>query len=233
MIGKSIVLCCAVLIFVSESSFAGKPVRADAVPAAAVFSVKIDYANGSIVVEGTGFDPGSTTATIAGVALVVDGSSTASILSFPISPEVESAVDELGNYVLSLTSNGENFSLTTFIPFALVTPPTPPPPGPDCPCSTEWDEKSSTASPNGFSGLEPFCSEDSGNFVTVQFYDVPVGNYWVLWTNWNADTNTGNCELYIDGPDRSLDNEDQYNACAGYLRNIITVWGAGSNDCLL
>ena len=228
---KWTIFALTVLTVFSVSSFAAKPVREPATTAPEVFSVKVDYVNGFIIVDGTNLDPASASATIAGVNLTVDGSSTDTALLFPFSVDVSAVVDELGTYVLIVTTDGGSFSVSTFIPFALATAPPPPPPGPDCPCSTEWDEKSTTASPNGFAGLTPYCGEDYGDFITVQFYDIPESNYWVLWTSWNAAESTGFCELYIDGPYRPLTTQVQFDACAGYLNNIITVWGNQNNTC--
>lgn len=42
----------------------------------------------------------------------------------------------------------------------------------------------------------------------------------------------GSCELWIDGPSRPLDSQTQFDACANYLRNIVTVWGSQGYDCL-
>lgn len=232
---KFFILMLAFLIAVCGPSFAAKPAKQpneSVVPAPEVFSVKIDYTNSFIIVEGVNLDPASATATLSGVSLSVDATSTDDTLLFPFSPEVSAVVDELGNYVLNLSTDGGSFHLSVFIPLALVTAPPPPPPGPDCPCSTEWDQKSTSPSPDGFSGLIPYCSEDSGSFVTVQFYDEAAYNYWVLWTEWNAASNSGYCELYIDGPERQLDNQAQFDACAAYLRNIVTVWGNQGNMCL-
>jgi hypothetical protein len=230
---KWAILIFAVLTAAYGSSFAGKPQNPAALAATPeVFSVKINYTNGFIVVEGANLDPATATATIAGVNLTVDAASTGNTLLFPFAPAVSAVVNELGNYVLKLSTAGGSLSLSTFIPFALVTAPPPPPPGPTCPCSTEWDQKSTTASPGGFAGLVPYCSQDSANFVTVQFYDAPASNYWVLWTSWNAASSSGYCELYIDGPYRPLTTQGQFDACAGYLRNIVTVWGNQGNTCL-
>ena len=218
------------LVAVSGPCLAAKPVRSAAVAAPEVFSVKIDYAGGFIVVEGTALDPATAAATIAGVGLSIDGSSTDTTLMLPFSPAAAAAVDELGNYVIQVTTDAGGFTLSAFVPFALVQSPTPPPPGPDCPCSPEWDDKSSAAPPDGFAGLTPYCSEDSANWVTVQFDDNP--RYWVLWTEWSDATASGSCELWIDSPGRPLDSHEQFNACANYLRNIVTVWGSQGNDCL-
>ena len=131
---------------------------------------------------------------------------------------------------MNISNDGGSLTLSIFVPFAIVVSEPPSPPGPDCPCSPEWDDASTTASPNGFSGQTPYCSQDNGQFVTVQFYDIPANNYWVLWSEWSGSS--GYCELYIDGPNRALSSEDEFNACAGYLRNIVTVWGEQGYDCL-
>ena len=204
--------------------------EAPAAPAPEVYSVKIDYQNGFIVVEGDNLDPGTVAGNIAGVTMVPDGASTANSLLFSFSSEISAAVDELGNYVVNISTGGGTVTLTAFIPFALVTSEPPLPPGEDCPCSPEWDQKSAAASPSGFSGQTPYCSQDSSSFVTVQFYDQPANNYWVLWTEWSGST--GYCELYIDGPERPLASEAEFTACASYLRNIVAVWGDQGNDCL-
>lgn len=216
------------------SAYGAKPVKPPSEPAApapSVFAVKIDYGNGVVIVEGESLSPGTASATFAGVALTADPASTDTELLFPFTAELSLAADEMGNYVLNLTTDGGSFTLTAFVPLALDIPPEPPPPGPDCPCSTEWDAASTTPSPGGFAGLIPYCNEDRADWVTVQFYDVPAGNYWVLWTGWDAGTGTGYCELYLDGPSRSLTTEDQFNACAGYLRNIVLAWGSQGNMC--
>jgi len=220
-------------------SFAAKPVRNDSTgtnePAATtaapeVFAVKIDYPNGFIVVEGANLDPSTATATIAGVPLTVDAASTDSMLRFPFTSEVTAAVSELGNYVLNISTAGGSFTLTAFIPFALSLPDGPLPPGAECPCSTEWDLKGGASPPDGFDGLVPYCNQDTGSFVTVQFYDTAYGNYWVLWTEWTGSS--GYCALYLDAPERELTSQDQFDACAAYLRGIVTVWGSQGNMCL-
>jgi hypothetical protein len=229
-----LVFISVVLLLASGQPFAAKPQRepaAAAIPAPLVFSVKIDYANSQIIVEGENLDPGTAVGTIAGVGLTLDGASSSTTLLFPFSPAVSAVVDELGNYVLNISTDGGSFVLSAFIPFALADAPPLPPPGPDCPCSTEWDDKSTTPSPGGFSGLTPYCSQDSTNFVTVQFYDQAIGNYWVLWTEWSGSS--GYCELYIDVQSRPLTSQAQFDACASYLRNIVTVWGNQGYDCIL
>ena len=225
-----------VCVLYTTAGMAAKPVRPPPEPAVAppeVHSVRIDYVNGLVIAEGIELSPGSAAATFAGVNLTADPASTDVQLLFPFTTELESAVDELGNYVLVITTDGGSFTLSAFIPLALTIPPVPPPPGPDCPCSTEWDLASTTASPGGFAGLTPYCSEDTSGFVTVQFYDLPANNYWVLWTGWNAGSASGYCELYIDGPNRALDSQAQFDACAAYLRDIVTVRGDQGNMCLL
>jgi hypothetical protein len=227
---KWLILLFALTAVVSVPSFAAKPQSKPAAPAPEVYSVKIDYTDGFIIVEGQNLDPLTAVGTIAGIPLILDDASTDAILLFSFSPLVSAAVDELGNYVVTVSTDGGSFTLTAFIPFALVTPSEPPLPGLDCPCSPEWDLLSGAASPSGFSGLEPYCSEDSASFVTVQFNDAPANNYWVLWTGWNGSA--GYCETSIDSPERVLDTEEQFNACAGYLRDIVTVWGDQGNECL-
>lgn len=227
---KRLFLIFAALAVVCGESFAAKPQNSLAALAPEVFSVKIDYANSLIIAEGQDLDPASAAATLAGVTLSLDGASSATTLVFPFTEEVSAVVNELGNYVLKISTDGGSITLTVFIPFALVVNPPPPPPGADCPCSPEWDDKSATYPPGGFRDLTPYCSEDSGNFVTVQFYDQPHNNYWVLWTEWLGSE--GYCELWIDGPSRALTNQDQFSACAGYLRGIVTVWGSQGNECL-
>jgi len=227
---KRLILLFAALVVICGESFAAKPQNPPAVAAPEVFSVRIDYANSLIIVIGQNLDPSSAAATLAGVALSLDEASTSEQLLFPFSTEISAVVDGLGNYVLKISTDGGSFTLTAFIPFALVVNPPPPPPGGDCPCSPEWDFRSTTSPPNGFADLMPYCSQDSGDFVTVQFYDQANNNYWVLWTEWLGSY--GNCELWMDGPYRELTSEDQFDACAGYLRSIVTVWGSQGNDCL-
>jgi hypothetical protein len=231
----------ALLIVFCGQAFAAKPDRTgnkndttttEAAAAPEAFAVKVDYDNGLIIVEGENLDPATATGTIAGVPMALDGAtSSANTLFFPFSSEIATAVDELGNYVLTVANDGGSLTLSIFVPFGLVVSEPPPPPGPDCPCSPEWDDASTTPSPNGFQGQTPYCSQDFGSFVTVQFFDQPANNYWVMWTEWNGSS--GYCELYIDGPNRPLSSEDEFNACAGYLRNVVTVWGDQGFDCLL
>lgn len=223
------------LVAYGTVALGAKPQKPPAEPAAAapeIFSVKVDYVNGFVVVEGENLSAGSVTATFAGVSLATDPSSTDSLLLLPFTVELESAVDELGNYVLVLSTDGGSVTLTAFIPLALTIPSEPPPPGPDCPCSTEWDLARSTPSPGGFDGLVPYCSEESSSFATVQFYDVPANNMWVLWTGWNAGSGTGYCELYIDGPDRTLETEEQFTACSTYLSEMVADLGDQGQTCI-
>ena len=236
MSGIRLVLACVISIAACSTALAAKPQKPPpeaAVAAPNVFSVKVDYANGFVILEGENLAPETASATFAGVGLTPDPASSDTELRFPFSAELEVAVDGLGNYVLILTTDGGSFAVTAFVPLALTIPTEPPPPGEDCPCSPEWDSARSTASPGGFDGLVPYCSEDGANWVTVQFFDVPVGNYWVLWTGWDSGSGSGYCELYIDGPNRDLDTETQFNACAAYLRDIVTVWGNQGNTCIL
>lgn len=233
MAWKQTALAFLVLSLVCGSAFAAKPQQppAPAVAAPEVYSVKIDYNNGLIVVTGSDLDPVTATATIAGVNLTLDGSSTDTTLLFPFSPAVSAVVDELGTYVINVTTGGGSFTVSAFIPFALVVAPPPPPPGPDCPCSPEWDIASTTPSPGGFAGQTPWCNEDYGNYVSVQFYDIPANNYWVLRADWDGSS-SGTCELFLDGPLRSLTTQAEFDACAAYLNNIVTVWGSQGNTCL-
>lgn len=224
------VLACIFLIG-CESAVAGKPVKAAPAEAPQVYSLKIDYAGGYVIADGANLSPGTAAAEFGGVGLSPEPASSDSQLLFAFTPALELAVNELGNYVFTLTTDGGDFTLSAFIPLPLTIPTEPPPPGPDCPCSPEWDAASTTPSPGGFSGLIPYCQEDTGNWLTVQFYDVSVGNYWVLWTGWDPGSETGYCELYIDGPNRVLDNETQFEACAAYVRTI-QVWGDQGNMCL-
>lgn len=209
-----------------------KPPQEAAVAAPNVFSVKVDYLNGLVIVEGENLSAGTASATFAGISLAPDPASSDTELQFAFTSELTAAVDEMGNYVVIITTDGGSFSLSAFIPFALTVPGEPPPPGLDCPCSPEWDSASTTPSPDGFAGLTPFCSEDSGNWVTVQVSDSAEGNYWVMWTGWDSGAGTGYCELFIDSPSRTLSTEEQFNACAVYLRDIVTVWGSQGNDCI-
>jgi hypothetical protein len=216
-------------------ALAAKPDKPAPEPAAAtpiVYSVKLDYANGLVILEGENLAPTTASATFSGVALAPEPASSDTELLFAFTAELELAIDEMGNYVLTVTTDGGSFSVTAFVPLALKIPSDPPPPGEDCPCSPEWDAASSAASPDGFAGLQPYCSEDSASWVNVQFYDPAANNFWVLWTGWNSGSATGYCELYIDGPNRSLDSQTQFDACANYLRNIVEVRGDQGNLCI-
>ena len=230
---KRTALVFLVLFMTGGPAFAAKPQNppAPAVAAPEVYSVKIDYNNGLVIVEGADLDPVSATATLAGVNLTLDGASTDTTLLFPFSPAVSAVVDELGTYVMNITTAGGSFIVSAFIPFALVVAPPPPPPGPDCPCSTEWDIASTTPSPDGFAGLTPWCNEDYGDYLSVQFYDVPANNYWVLRADWDGSS-SGTCELFLDGPLRPLTTQAEFDACADYINNIVTVWGSQGNLCL-
>ncbi len=229
---RSLAFVSLLLLLLSGPLLAAKPDRNQpaAAPAPEVHSVKVDYTGSMVLVEGLNLDPTTASATLAGVPLVPGPGSTGSQLQFPFTPELGAAVDTLGNYVLVLTTDGGSFTATLFIPLALVAAPEPPPPGPDCPCSTEWDQKGNAVSPDGFRNQTPYCAEDNANFVTVQFYDQPANNYWVLWTGWSGSE--GYCELYIDGPHRTLTSQGQFDACAAYLRNVVEVWGNQGNLCL-
>lgn len=229
---KWLISVCLMSLLVSGVSFAAKPVREPPPPPAPeVHSIKIDYNDGLILVEGVELHTASAAATLAGVDLVLDGSSTDTNLVFPFSPAVSAVVDELGNYVLNLTTDGGSFSASAFIPFALDVN-VPLPPGEDCPCSPEWDLIMSTPSPDGVAGQMPYCFQEYTGFITVQFYDLPVVNYWVMWADWDSGSGTGSCELYIDAAPRTLADQAEFDACADYLRDIVTVWGSSGNDCL-
>ncbi|MDX1594815.1 MAG: hypothetical protein R3298_11230 [Gammaproteobacteria bacterium] len=232
MTRSPLLLASLALLLASASLLAAKPDRTQpaAGPAPEVYSVKVDYTGSMVLVEGLNLDPSTASATLAGVPLVPDPGSTGTLLQFPFTPELGATVTTVGNYVLVLSTDGGSFTASLFIPFALVSAPEPPPPGPDCPCSTEWDQKSNAFSPDGFKNQTPYCVQDNANFVTVQFYDIAVNNYWVLWTGWSGSG--GYCELYIDGPHRTLTSQDQFDACAAYLRNIVEVWGNQGNVCL-
>lgn len=235
MSGNRLIVSFVILLVLCGPALAAKPQKPPQEPAVAaplVFAVKVDYANGFVIVEGENLAPGTAAATFAGVGLSPDPASSSTELLFAFTAALELATDEMGNYVLTLTTDGGTFTVSAFVPLALTIPPEPPPAGEDCPCSPEWDAASSTPSPDGFDGLTPYCSEDSANWVTVQFYDVPVNNYWVMWTGWDSGSGSGYCELYIDGPSRTLDSETQFNACADYLRQIVTIWGDQGNMCL-
>jgi hypothetical protein len=216
----------------SAASFAAKPIK-NAAPAASapvVNWIKIDYNTGQVIVQGENLDPSTAAVSLGGVSLALDGASTTETLLLPVTETLASEVTSMGNYVFQLSNDGGSVSLSAFIPIALDVPVPPPPPGPDCPCSTEWDIAGSAASPDGFAGQTPYCEQDTGSFVTVQYYDVPANNYWVLWTEWTGSS--GYCELYIDGPNRELTTEAQFDACAGYLRNIVTIYGSQEMSCL-
>jgi len=113
MAWKQTALAFLVLSLVCGSAFAAKPQQppAPAVAAPEVYSVKIDYNNGLIVVTGSDLDPVTATATIAGVNLTLDGSSTDTTLLFPFSPAVSAVVDELGTYVINVTTGGGSFTV--------------------------------------------------------------------------------------------------------------------------
>ena len=196
-----------------------------------VNAVKIDYVNSFVVIEGANLDPATAGGTIGGANLPpADSSSTDTVLRFPFTEAISTAVNGFGNYVITISTDASSFTLTAFIPIALVTSPSPPPPGEDCPCSTEWDLVRTSSAPNGFLGQTPYCNEDSGTFVTVQFWDMPNNLYWVLWTGWNGSD--GYCELVVDGTEYPLTSEDQFTACANYLNDIVTVWGSQNQTCL-
>jgi len=169
-------------------------------------------------------------AALGGVTVATDGASTDADLIIPFTTELSDVVDGQGNYVLIISTGAGDFTLTAFIPFAIVYLP----PGSGlCPCESEWDHYAGLASPNGFKDIDPFCTfeSDSGEFVTVQFYDELVSNYWVLWTEWMHSSSSGYCELWVDGPYRDLDEPGQFNACAAYLKDTF-AWPTVSNDCL-
>jgi hypothetical protein len=228
---KWLTLIFAIFAMVWGPSFAAKPQKAAAAAVATpeIYSVKIDYTNGLILVFGVNFDPVTTTAAIGGESIIVDeAASSAGTLVFPFTAAL--ANFDLGNYVLNLSTADVSFSLSIFIPLPLELAPPPPPEGPDCPCSTEWNTLITNTSPDGVADLTPYCSQDSGSFVTVQFFDPSWGNYWVLWTEWTGSE--GYCELYLDGPYRTFTDQAKFDACATYLRNIVTVWGDQGNTCI-
>jgi hypothetical protein len=223
------------LLLISGPLIAAKPDRNQppAIPVPEVYSVKVDYTDSMVLVEGQNLDPLTASAILAGVPLEVHQlDSTDTLLKFPFTEALGTAVGNMGNYVLVLSNDGGSFTATLFIPYALAAIPEPPPPGPDCPCSTEWDEKSNTMSPNGFRNQTPFCVEDRDNFMHVEFND-PVDPYiwWVLETQWSGTG--GYCELKIDYPRRTLTSRDQFDACVTYLRGIVEVWGNQGGYCVL
>ena len=147
---KWLILIFATFAMVCGQSFAAKPQKlvAAAVPAPEIYSVKIDYTNGLILVLGVNFDPTTTTAAIGGETIMVDGAaSSADTLVFPFTPAL--AAFDLGNYVLNISTAGASFSLSIFIPLPLEIASPPPAPGPDCPCSPEWDQIITDTSPDG------------------------------------------------------------------------------------
>lgn len=216
------------------ASFAAKPPKdppAPAAPEPSVFSVKVDYAAGELLVSGEDLAPGSVIVTIGGVSIVPDdGASSAELLILPFTSEVSSAVDSLGNYVLTLSTAGGDLTLTLFIPAALAIPTEPEPPGEDCPCSPEWDQRAGLTHPNGFSGQAPYCYQNLPDFVTLQFEQ--QGTFWVLQTDWDEGAGTGSCALLFDAPPRTMDSVDQFNACGSYMSDIVTVWGDPGNGCI-
>lgn len=219
------------LILFSVSATAAKPPNLQIAAAQPeVHSVIVDYANSKILVKGLNLDPSSVSATLAGVNVTNDlVPISVSLLEILFSSNVSAAVNKSGNYVLSITTNGGNFTLSAFIPFALVYIP---PSGGPCPCQGEWDQYRNQTPPDGFSGLAPYCYQDNGtDFVTVQFWDTNNQKYWTLWTDWNGSS--GSCALLIDAPTRTLDSQAQFDACANYLRQTyIQVYPGVGGDCL-
>lgn len=192
--------------------------------AAEIDSVQVDSANQKIIVKGGGFGP-STSITIGGVS-VSSGYVSSSQLEIPFDPDGASAMMWRGSYKL-VADGAVEFSVYVKAPIVAAPPPPPPPPPPPggaCPCESEWYDYGTLSSPNGFAGLGPSCVQESrsGDFVTVQFYDEisPIRtNYWVLWTEWLPSEGSGYCELWQDGPYRTLNSEDQFAACAAYLKD--------------
>lgn len=188
-----------------------------------VDSVTVDWANQRLVVRGSGFED-STSFQLGGSGALVTQGVTSNQLEIPFSETMAAEVISQGNY--SLAVNG-SVQLSVYFASQVIIPG-----ASDCPCKTEWDIYRGLPSPGGFAGLTPHCAEesDSGDFVTVQFEDEwypGITNYWVLWTGWDASSGTGYCELLIDGPDRSLDSKDQFDACAAYLKNNFNWAGVG------
>lgn len=222
------------VLFVGFSglAYAAKPQPNPPANAPEIYSVKIDYSTLMILVEGINLDAADATATLGGANATLNPGSTDNLLLLETTADVATAVDGPGNYVLALTTGAGSINLSIFIPFGLVY--LPPGEGP-CPCEGDWDHFAGLASPAGYNGQEPYCIIDSGvsDYVTVQFWDTEVGNYWVLRTQWTGST--GFCEQYLDGPRRELSSEDEYNACAAYLRtNYVDVYPSpiGGTDCL-
>lgn len=226
---KIALIVATAIIFWSSAVMAKRPAPTPepvADPAPEVFSVKIEYSNNRILVNGANLD--LATVTLGGEPFDTDSASSDTTTIIPFTTEMSDVVDGLGNYVLIITTAGGDFPLTAFIPFAITYFP----PGDQCPCESEWNYYGGLSSPNGFSGLTPpSCASDSGDYVTVQFYDElsPLAtNYWILRTGW--DSSSGYCELWIDGPRRVLDSIGQFNACANYLRDTY-VWPGVSDVC--
>lgn len=212
------------MIFWSSAVTAKRPQQPPPEPAPEVYSVKIEYSNDRIVVNGANLD--LATVTLGGVSFDSEASSDDIII--PFTAEMIDVVDGAGNYVLVISTDGGEFTLTAFIPFAITYFP----PGDQCPCESEWDYYGGLTSPNGFLGLTPSCASGTGDYVTVQFYDeIPLlaTNYWILRTGW--DSSSGYCELWIDGPRRDLDSVGQFDACANYLRDTY-VWTGVSEVCI-
>lgn len=221
----------AAVLALSSTLVAAKPPSRDAPAAAApeVHAVKVEYSQNRIVIKGADLD--GATVTLAGEIVGTDSGSTIDTLYVPFSSMSPALIDGPGSYVLIVATDGGEFTLTAFIPFAITYLP---PSTAGCPCQSEWDYYGSLESPDGFADVDPSCASDSGSFVTVQFYDelAPFAtNIWVLWTDWNGSAGTGYCELWLDGPTRTLDSIDEYNACDAYLKDIV-VWENLSDLCL-
>ena len=228
-----ILFVCSQIVIAAPGGNKGGGGNAEVVAAPEIHSIKIDYEHDQLLIQGANLDLATAAGTIAGVALPApDGIlSSDTILVFDVTDSIAAAVDELGNYIITLSTSGVDFSVTAFIPFALSTNTPPPPPGVDCPCSTEWDIVSGSASPDGFLGQTAYCDVQTPDYVTAQYWDVPANNYWVLWTGWDASASSYYCELYIDGS-KYLITEDQFNNCSTYLTGLIEVWGSQGDVCL-
>ena len=227
MSGKWFYIALTFVILSSTQVFAAKPQQPPAAQASEVFSVLVDTTTSEILVKGNNLASVSA-ATLAGQTLPLTGAPTSSDAVFSFGLDVTNAVTTKGNYVLKLTTDGGDISLSVYIPYALYPAP---PPSELCPCYGEWESFRTSSPPSGFDGVALTCYIDDPTYTYVYIEDATNSLGWILRTEWIDEIGLGYCEAFLDGPQRTIFTQDIQASCATYLRdNIISIY-PGSPIC--